>query len=766
MIPIMILTLLLTGCQQMAGDSSDVRQERAVNESVELSLSLACEGGLVGEDNTLDLYQYKRRVSMDVFCREDEVVCPAKWGVNGDSVYRYQQFFSFEKGGRTVVLVDNINGESPNMYSKEDCYKLDEYLGFGPVLGTDHFVALEKIRENGEISYVFVELDDELEIVKQYKAAMSEPDKEYIVIDLLIDRAENIHIVTQELIAQEHGYMADMSTEKYMVVSKQGEVLAALSGYDIMIQDLVEIYDDQVAYRGFSTSEGGEGGGEVAEGIEISIGVLDTQTGINRTLGSHIVEYEVSAQGNYNIITMQDANHMIYADAKGLYQKNVNTQEVSKLYQWMNHGMGITNISEITAVDGGISVVISDQSNYSYLYLQPVSEKQEIQSIGFVCSPHAERKYRNLVTLFHKRYPAVHIDLITDMDETLLRTKIMTGEGPVLVDSSLVGFENLKKLWMPLDVYQGQIFGEDELIEPAVECGRIDGTLYGMVDSFIIYTVITGDTEIKSWDYEEFIEYILKHPEIESIANNENLESAAQEFVFRFFIHGAEDNYFVDTESNRLIFREEKFLRFLDTIDKYYPCRQSNPWGSSLVEGKTLCNYVSITRPTDLTAHRILFGDDVNYIGYPRRIGSGSYVYGGAPVCIRNNATAVEKRIALDFMKVLCSHEGQCLMMGDSNFNFSIYKDLCKMQFEQIREDDFVYIPGEGSLEIGKKADNEKDWDIFQQLTEKATAYRVLPRELTDIINDEFGKYFSGGIGRKELIKGLDKRVNLYMHEK
>ncbi len=76
-----------------------------------------------------------------------------------------------------------------------------------------------------------------------------------------------------------------------------------------------------------------------------------------------------------------------------------------------------------------------------------------------------------------------------------------------------------------------------------------------------------------------------------------------------------------DAETGALHFDSGKFRQILDLAEKYPAREEGVAPGESLLEGNTLCNSLTIQKPEDVAAYRIIYGEDVDYIGYepPRR---------------------------------------------------------------------------------------------------------------------------------------------------
>lgn len=93
----------------------------------------------------------------------------------------------------------------------------------------------------------------------------------------------------------------------------------------------------------------------------------------------------------------------------------------------------------------------------------------EIQEITFGVSISAKERCQPIVAAFNKKYPAYHIKMKTySYDDMSLRTELIAGKEPVLVDTMLVGFKDNADWWEPLDEVFRQMQMDGELIPQVI----------------------------------------------------------------------------------------------------------------------------------------------------------------------------------------------------------------------------------------------------------------------------------------------------------
>ena len=346
-------------------------------------------------------------------------------------------------------------------------------------------------------------------------------------------------------------------------------------------------------------------------------------------------------------------------------------------------------------------------------------------------------------------------------------TELMAGKGPVLIESSLTGFENQEKLWEPLDGVLEQLGILGELNQAAMELGAINGRLYGIVTDFFVETVVTGDQELQSWDYETFLQCIADRPEIEAVMNSNTVQDGWY-FINRFLVHDLDDNYLLDAENGTTRFDSEEFRNVLEIAGKYCERQDYVYPGETMLEGKVLCNILSIWKPEDMELYRKVYGDDINFIGFPTKDGSKHYLQGHSPITIRRTASKEEKEAACAFMGLLLSYECQSELAADMNYALSVRKDVLQEQIDsiaQMDEDTPLFVSGFDQMKLGDQADAELDGKLLYGLIEKAEADKSFPRGLTKVIAEELSNYFAGSVDEETVIKNLTNRVELYLGE-
>ena len=399
------------------------------------------------------------------------------------------------------------------------------------------------------------------------------------------------------------------------------------------------------------------------------------------------------------------------------------------------------------------AAIFMDNPEYTYALAHDIPVLSRAQFLGQLMD--------SLLAQTHKDF---HITVRDDYDEKQLITKLTAREGPVLIDSSILGFEQYKNLWMPLGNLFVQLGIEKELIPNAMKLGEIDGELYGVISNFWIETVITKSVNARHWDYDEFMKLVREKP-IKAISNYQNGDKGMLLFT-SLLNHGLEDNYFLNKELGGKSFASKEFYALLELAEKYYGEGALGQQDAVLwPEGDTLCHLIDISKPEDLELYKAVYGEELYFAGYPSRQGQGHYLNAMEPLTIRNTAGTKEKAIALTFMKYLLSEEVQKEAGRDHNFFLSVRRGVLGKQVQGVERGMEVTKYGYAPFKIMDDPDTETDEKMLFELIDSSSPRKYFPKELRDIIYGELNEYFEGMITKDALSDHLENRVSLYLNE-
>ncbi|HBA50691.1 MAG TPA: hypothetical protein DCZ91_23420 [Lachnospiraceae bacterium] len=696
---------------------------------------------LEGKDNSLDAYSAVARFSLQTENPED-----AMDGVLSDSFLGTTRAYCFIKHlysnayeSWDEVSFVSIEGER----GTERIDLVNQLWGVGPAAGTDHYVGLntEADEVTGEELYILTERDENQEKVREFPLKFLEGD------------IGTVNETIQEFGADSSGAAHLVQGGRYLVVSQEGEILAEYAPEDGTIRDMVPLYDGHMAF--WQEGKGKQG--------EMSLRCMDAESGMPVTLAA----WE-KPENNIYYVTLFDGDSLLYADKDGLYRSDLSGKNPEILYTWVQHGIIAHGISGIqTDGEGKITVLYSDSDQYTCLCLEPTTEEVPVCKITMNVRENDVEAWQGVVAEFNKRYPSCYIELVgLDYDDrTVLLTQLTAGKGPVLLDTSLVDFAATEELWEPLDNVLEQLGIMEELYPNVMEMGKINGTLYGIVRDFYLETVVAWDPDLEDWDFDTFMQYAQGTLGLEAVCNYYDRDNGATQLL-SLLSHGLEDCYFIvtDEETGGLHFDSDRFRQVLELMGKYCSSEEGVLPGDSLLEGKTLCNILTVRRPEDIAGYRKIYGENAGFIGFPTKDGGIHQMQTSTMLSIRKSAAKEEKEAAAAFLALYLSREAHVRAIKDATWGYhlSVRRDVLDEQIASMPTITSLYFFGEVNMK--DNMDIERDRATLLELIDGARPGSFF--EPRNILYEELDLYLAGDITEDMLIDHLENRLGLYLGER
>ena len=647
---------------------------------------------------------------------------------------------------------DGINGIS--MKGEEFGTKVEVDLNrvgpqiqaLGTLSGKDGYLACFGEYIEGKYSNdTFYELDQDFQVIRTVSTQLHEHGS---TNEIMGDVRGSFHVI----------YYAGGNKDDYVIVSPDGEILfekevenASLCAFG---DGRVALCEKALVGNVWRFSEYNLETGKIEELI------FSKEEAYRNTLNQLSAVFSVTPVDEYQAL-------LCVAEEICLY--DVRTKKTETLYKWSNHGILPQEIIHVTkTLDGSIGILYRDGSSrdYIYLLLMPTDEKEELQMITIATTPY-NSKYEKMAALFQKQYPQYVIQVKKDYDETSLLTQLAAGDGPVIIDTSLTGFEDLEKLWQPLDGFFDQTGLVDELIPKALEFGRIGDIPYGIVQQFRIDTLLVTESGPTDWNYDEFlnaVENFSGAAYADVIA--EGKWSDQRERFLGIFNNGLEDNYFLDAKTGKTIFGTQAFEKLLKLSQKAANCPPTESWGA-ILDGEAMCEHEYVFNVQQaILLRRALKTKGVRNIGYPTKKGGRARIVADAPLAIRRTATEEEKKIAYTFLKVCLSKEA---INSLGRYNFAVRKDVIEDAFQEYQEqvEELKLLDAYSAYDPEKwpELDWEADTKFLYDMIDNGVVKKKFPEGLQKVFDEELGEYIDGRINENAIDSHLKNRVWLYLEE-
>lgn len=653
-----------------------------------------------------------------------------------------------------MIIVDSDESMHSLTWTNQDH---ETILSAGYVVGTDGFVTLAVCHSEYEAGKdrCFLQKREADGTIKETNALdFLEP--------LLLYYASRTIVVDVNGYVHMAGVPLFHDRTDYYVLSSDGDVFSVKHFENNSFMRFVMLPDGQIACdsRESINSTNGMGLSQYHHKVEL----VDTRTGEEALL----FEYdELSEEGNIQIqaVNVFDDDRLVYATADGVYFCDYSFKDSRQIYSFGDQGIVWPGIYDISRDENGTVSILMNRAGDIYLH-HLVPEPENVREIELAVSLGGE-VYSEAVLEFNKRHPEYRIVVRDDYDETALLTRLIAGDGPVLVDSALVPFTGQEKLWEPL----GRMYEESGILanlnSAAVKLASIDGELYGIVSDFFVMSLITGAEET-DWDFDQFLQCIETSKGIRYIMDNEMVNSAKTWIAAGLFDNGIKNSFYVDEESGKLKFDTEEFRKLLEFIDQYGPDQTLVPYVEGLREGEVFCNFIYLNRPQDLLFWRHACGEFANIVGFPGKIGAKNRLVGAHVLAIRRTASDEDKAIAEEFAKMLLSYEVQHKMTRSSNFHLSVRTDVLEEQIHSVKNREWLTVVSAGEENLGfilEEPDNEENGRVLREMIENSEVYYGDDDGYKEILVEEFNSYFQREITVDMLIDHLNNRVGLYLKE-
>ena len=733
--------LLINGCSFKENElSGQAKKSDAKEETTEFDF--LDDEDISWEDNMLDEMYAAINLPVKMTEVEGEIkgagTAGSLVGEAGCVLFRIHVFSSESWSG--------VNGITPE--GEEFSYKLeleeDPKQGvihrIGIVSGRKGYVASKWMHEGG--TFRFYELD---ETFKKNRSVQVELETDQDISHVMGDFQGNVHVT----------YIMTNGTQKYVVISPTGEIVFKAEGSHWL--SLHAFGEGRIAVCDYETTLNGE----------TRFYEADLESGGVRELSvSKIGAEDKKRIKNYGMYaTPLDENRLLCCMNNGVIIYDSSEGKVKNLYQWSNHGILPTQVRDaIMMSDESIGIIYKDKDGLHYILLKPTEKQEEIKSITFAVSPEHLNTYQSAAAYFNAAYPSYNVTIRGDFDETSLLTQLGAGDGPVIVDTAITGFEELESLWQPLDGFLEQTHLAEELIPGALEFGKSGDVTDGIARDFRIGTLVVPKSKESDWNYDGFLNALENSGGGAPLCHwyHETPLDFRQEF-FDILKNGLGDNYYFDAKSGEMIFGTKEFERLLRLSESAKKCPPAEE-GKAIQEGTALCEVVSASGIEDVVKlRRRLEARGEVAIGYPTKDGARNLLVAGAPIAIRSTATDEEKKIAYTFLAQVLSRDAYTAMSGG---DFPVRRDALEDKFENYKTTvSQLKISGVGVSIDMPEFDEEKDTAFLDELIKQGTVQKTFPVGLQKVFDEEFRDYLNGRIDGTALDDHLKSRVWLYLEE-
>lgn len=407
-----------------------------------------------------------------------------------------------------------------------------------------------------------------------------------------------------------------------------------------------------------------------------------------------LYEYdEIDREGKSRIDAtgVLDSERLIYATNAGFYLADYsfgNSVQISS-YDTQAFWASPRVISMIRDDSEGFWVLMERiMTGGAKPYLQHYSKpSDQIQTVEMALDMTAGADiYSEAIVEYNKEHPDKKIVVKSDYDPTALRTKLISGDGPVLVDSSLLSFAGNEDMWEPLDSLYGEDGVAGNISEEVKGLLSVNGKSFAVSVDYYINTMassVIGD----DMSYSRLLLYLSENTNIKYLMDNELVPDVPVWLAMGMFGGNTDDSFFIDEETGETRFESDDFDTMLAAIDALSLKGGEVRYFEGMESGEVLYNFVGINTPIDLFFWNEMSKQGIDIVGIPKNNGAKNELCISHSLMIRKSASAEEKEIAMEFLKMLLSKEMQLKMTRSSNFHLSIRNDVLAEQIRTVKKE-------------------------------------------------------------------------------
>lgn len=466
---------------------------------------------------------------------------------------------------------------------------------------------------------------------------------------------------------------------------------------------------------------------------------------------------------------------LLYVQEGALYLYHLSDSRNEKLLELAGVGIQEEDIIYL-GMDGSTIEVIDNYRGLGHSEYSVIAEGESPKTQLTLGVTMLQPEMRRMITSFNRYQNEVTIEPIVyvegwdyDAGYGKLMLDIIQGKAPDLIT---IYDENLARNGTYSDLYafmqEDAEMKKEDFVSNVLRVYEVNGRLHTIAPSFLVYTMWGAGSTVngrKGIDAAEMIQLLQsKGGDINSIDG-----FSADENVLTTLC-GLSMDQFIDWSEGTCDFTGKEFQQIIDFAKEY----EGKPYESlyrAIRNGDVLLTLGLINSVEDYRLASELYGENVQFIGYPTGRGSGSAAqFTGDSLAI--NSKSEHQKEAWEFVKYYIQN-------GYSGTGFPIVQE----QFDTVLEESLheTLVPDEdGKLsKVAKTGYTEKDVisiHIFKCEPEDVEAIRALVNDISDkfkyhteiqkIIDEEVPFYLNGQKGIEEVCKIIQNRVQLYLDER
>lgn len=520
---------------------------------------------------------------------------------------------------------------------------------------------------------------------------------------------------------------------------------------------------------------------------DMEIAPVDLNT---KTVGTPL-ENLPSMDGNSsnNIYPASDGKLYVVGSTK-LFLYDMNTQTSEEILDWIACDINTNNLAGFAVLDDGSFVAVSTTYDYSDEDTEVTIELATIKKV-----PASSVKQKKNVTLamlymnynmrehvikFNRTNEEYRINIKTYVDDdssnwedaqTQFQADVASGTaGDFFVADGNISVDNLIAKGALADlsglIDKDEVLNRDDFISNILDILSVDGKLYCVAESFYINTLVGKTSDVgtgKSWSFKDVVELVKSHPDsqlMQYVTKTDGLSTMVMYSMDSFY----------NSETGECKFDSEDFISLLELCNTFpkeydYDSGESESTASLLRSGKVLLTSVNMSSFSDIQMYPALYGEPVNFIGFPTNSGSGSVVGFNNRFCVA--AKSKNKEGAWAFIRSFLLPDNQNKLDWNLPVNKAAFEqkiaDAMKEQDDNGGVTNSTWWYDDVEITIGPLT--EEDAQAVRDMVYNATTEAAYDQQLMNIITEEAEYYFNGEKSAQEIAGIIQSRAQLYIDE-
>lgn len=482
-------------------------------------------------------------------------------------------------------------------------------------------------------------------------------------------------------------------------------------------------------------------------------------------------------------------NNMLLQTRDAIYVYREESDTYYPLVMLSDNNIVGNSIKELKFIDEGKAVCLcgDNEGNVDYYILElnetdnRIEQATDKKIIKYAtCGVNSD--IMSHITDFNNSYNEYVIDVRDYNDEenplAAMNMDIIAGNVPDIVNMSDIDVNNYIKKGLLEDLtpylQKDNTVNKDFFVDGLLDALKINGGQYYLMKRFTIETMSGKKSELlkysDGWTAKEMMDYVNSKPQGTTLAGN-NWKQDIFTTMFNYDI----DSY-MDWNTGEVNFDGEEFRKLIEFSDKFPAFSEVDVsmkinHHRMISEGRQLFDMQDINSVEQIQTEKILFDDDVMYVGYPNSKGVGNYILPMNAVGIISSSD--NKDGAWEFIK--------SLLVTKSSQDYSFVFPASKITFEEMvkREtatESYINDYGENVeprhetnciddvyIELGP-ATNE-DIEVLRMLIKNSVGAYFENNQARNIVIDEIMPYFNKDKDLDSVIKVIQDKISKYVNE-